>query len=220
MASQVQPNRSVVLLHGIRTTGKLNVLRFEKPLQEAGYHIHPFDLPFTFFRETVLNPRADRERAAELAASLQDRRPHLIAHSNGARVACLAMEQGAQFDTVIFFAPAWSSTKRFPKNGFKRLIVIHSNADMPLRLGGMIPGHDFGWLGLRGYHGPSDARIRNIPATGTAHMAYFQDAQWQRWSRFALKALADDVPKSEPRENMARVAAMLPRLSLTATITH
>lgn len=215
-----QPNRAVVLLHGIRTTGSFNVLRFDKPLQDDGYIIHPFDLPFTFFRETVFNPKADRLRAAALADALAGERPHLIAHSNGARVATLAMEQGATFDTVIFFAPAWRSTKRFPKDAFKRLIVIHSNTDKPLRFGAMIPGHDFGRLGLNGYQGPSDARIRNVPAHGTAHMAYFRDPNWQRWLRFTRNTLANDVLPGEPQDNFKRLVSWLPSVALSSTISR
>lgn len=213
MSFQDPSSAEVVLLHGIRTTGSFNVLRFEQPLQAAGYHIHPFDLPFTFIREAVFNPGADRQRAADLTAALTGKRPHLIAHSNGARVAALAMEQGAQFDTVVFFAPAWSATKRFPKHAFKRLFVVYSRADKPLRFGGMIPGHDFGWLGLRGYQGPTDHRIRNVSAGNTAHMAYFKGEAWQRWRRFGLKALAHQAPVSEPQENLARMRVWLPHLA-------
>lgn len=219
MSSQDSSSTEVVLLHGIRTTGSFNVLRFEQPLRAAGYSIHPFDLPFTFIREVVFNPGADRRRANDLTDALAGKRPHLIAHSNGARVAALAMAQGARFDTVVFFAPAWSATKRFPKDAFKRLFVIHSRADKALRFGGMIPGHDFGWLGLRGYQGPTDHRIRNVSAGATAHMAYFKGDDWQRWQRFALKALAHQGPLSEPQENLARMHALLRTLDRSRQIT-
>jgi pimeloyl-ACP methyl ester carboxylesterase len=188
----VTDSKGVVLLKGIWTTGLRNVKRFADPLQRQGFHIIPFDYPYLFFEETWLKPERDRQRGLALKERIGDRKPHLIAHSNGCRIAALAMEQGAKFDKVIFIAPAWSSKKPFPEHAFNEMYVVHSRFDLTLAIGGLLPKHEFGYLGLSGYRGPADARIANIDASPCLHMHYFKEkSNLPIWQRFASDVFAD-----------------------------
>lgn len=184
--------KKVVLLKGIWTTGKRNVYRFAPILQQQGFDLIPFDYPYLFFEETWLKPERDRERGRLLRDKIGDSRPHLIAHSNGCRIATLAMQQGAKFDKVIFFGAAWSSKKAFPEDAFNEMCVIHSYLDTTLAMGGLVPKHEFGYLGLRGYRGPSDQRIVNINASPCLHMQYFSPrTHFPTWRRFATDVFAN-----------------------------
>lgn len=184
--------KGVVLLKGIWTTGKRNVHRFAAHLDRQGFEIIPFDYPYLFFEETWLKPERDRARGRALAEKIGNRRPHLIAHSNGCRIAALAMEQGAKFDKVIFIAPAWSSKKAYPEDAFNEMYVVHSKLDITLAIGGLIPKHEFGYMGVRGYRGPQDSRIANIDASPCLHMHYFNPkTHFPTWQRFASDVFAN-----------------------------
>lgn len=179
----IQPH--AVILKGLWTTGHRNVYKFEPSLKQAGVNLIPFTYPFQLFLPTWVNPKRDRKRALKLMRTLGDHKPHLIAHSNGCRIASLAMQEGAQFDKVIFFAPAWSKQKPFPKDAFNTLYVIHSRYDFTVALGALVPNHEFGWLGVNGYQGPQDPRIVNIDATPCFHKTFFRSKrQFPIWDRF------------------------------------
>jgi hypothetical protein len=187
---------SAVILKGLWTTGNRNVYKFESSLQQAGVELIPFTYPFQFFLPTWLEPQRDRKRARKLKAKIGDRRPHLIAHSNGCRIAALAMEEGARFDLVIFFAPAWSAKRPFPEDAFNHLYVIHSYYDFTVALGAIVPNHEFGWLGVKGYEGPENPRITSIDASPCFHKSFFRRAkQFAFWDRFVTDACTGKQPR-------------------------
>ena len=203
-------NNEVVLLHGIHTTGQYNTGKFARPLKRAGFRIHDFKQPVTLLHHTWLNPERDQAQAKALAKAIEHKRPNLIAHSNGARLAAMAMDLGAKFDTILFLAPAWCSKKDYPEQAFNRMYVVHSSADIALWLGGMIPRHDFGWLGIKGYRGKPNRRITNIHASPTSHMGYFASGHFQRWSRFAIKAFEHRLPTPEPASSRVLLGEFMP----------
>ena len=184
------PIKEVALLHGIWSTGRRDVKKFVPYLEDTGFKMHPFDYPFTFLLRTWFYPKRDRLLAQELSDQLKGSQPHLIAHSNGCRLAVLAMERGARFDHVFFFGPAWPSDYTFPKSSFNRLFVIHSKLDTTVLGGSFLPFHQFGMMGVVGYRGPNDERIINVNATPTTHMGYFNRSLFPYWTRFVLKQLS------------------------------
>ena len=185
--------QDVVLIHGIRTTYEESGLDcFHAPLIKAGLHI----VPWTYRRESFMASWAagdmDFERGGRLADyiyGLGPNKPHLIAHSNGCRMAAWAMHHGAQFGKVFFFAPAWKAKHPYAGLSFSQLWVMHSWIDWTVLLGALVPRHQFGDMGLRGYRGVADDRITNVNAWPARHSSYFNVASRDRWIKFAMERL-------------------------------
>src|SRR5690606_3771274 len=141
----------VLLLHGIWSTGRRDVQRYGPHLHRAGFEILDAQQRFAFLWETWLKPERDAECAARLVEAIGATRPHLIAHSNGCRIAALAMARGARFGRVLFLGPPWPAPAPYPPAAFRRPVVAHSRFDMRVWIGGLLPRHQFGWLGRLGY---------------------------------------------------------------------
>lgn len=112
----------------------------------------------------------------------------LVAHSFGCLCSIYAMEMGAKFDQVFFFGAAVEDNVNLPTYGFNKLFNIHSNADLALKAGKLLPGHKFGGLGLEGYKG-SDPRVVNVPVIDSGHNDYVKPEHINTWHGFIENAL-------------------------------
>ena len=181
----------VLLLHGIHSAGRGGPGKFIPALQAAGHEIHPHDCsPYTLLATTWLRPNVDHERARELVKLLAGERVHVIAHSNGCRLAALAMKEGAAFDTVIFFGAAWPAHAAYPEGAFTKLYMVYSKTDPAILIGSALPRHEFGSAGRNGYRGLADNRIVNVSATPHLHTTYFRWPWRDRWARWVVERLA------------------------------
>lgn len=123
-----------------------------------------------------------RRRAKMLVAVARDG-DNVVAHSAGCMVTLYAMQMGVKFNKVFFFAAAAPDNVVIPENGCKLLYNIHSGDDRALMLGGLLPNHDFGSLGLAGYAG-NDTRVINIAAPGMDHTDYVKPKNLCKWVNF------------------------------------
>jgi len=107
----------------------------------------------------------------------------VIAHSFGCYATVRAMQKGASFDKVFFFAAACEPDIDIPDGAFGTLYNIHSPDDRALKLGRSLPGHVFGALGMTGYTG-SNKRVINIEAKGYDHNDYVTPRHLCHWTNF------------------------------------
>lgn len=107
----------------------------------------------------------------------------LIAHSFGCLASIYAMRQGAKFDKVFFFGAAADDDIAIPRNAFNELYNIHSEADIALELGSILPFHQFGPMGKTGYHGTNE-KVINVKASGLGHNDYVLPGQIAQWVKF------------------------------------
>lgn len=106
----------------------------------------------------------------------------LIAHSFGCLASVKAMKEGARFKKVFFFGAACECDIEIP-DAFDELYNIHSHADRTLKLGDLLPYHDFGLMGYNGYQG-NNPKVINICADGMTHNSYVDPRNLCQWLRF------------------------------------
>jgi hypothetical protein len=106
----------------------------------------------------------------------------LIAHSFGCLASVGAMKQGARFKVAFFFGAACEPDIEIP-DSFEVLYNIHSEADRTLKLGDLLPFHDFGLMGCNGYKG-NNPKVVNICADGNSHNSYTDAKNLCRWRDF------------------------------------
>jgi hypothetical protein len=107
----------------------------------------------------------------------------LIAHSFGCLASIRAMELGARFKTVFFFAPAAECDVILKHHYFEKCYVIHSKDDLALGAGNVLPLHKFGELGKYGYTG-SNENVINVNADGLGHGDYVEPKHLCEWVKF------------------------------------
>lgn len=166
-------DKEVVLIQGIWSNGAFDVRMLEPGLDDWGFSVHPFRAPISLLSTTWFQTKKDRAVVDRLVGVGADGDRHLIAHSNGCRLAAKAMAKGARFDRVVFFAPAWSADMAFPEGAFREMLVFHSRLDFTLWVGHFLPKHEFGLMGVHGYQGPEDPRITNLDCYPHIHHGYF-----------------------------------------------
>jgi len=175
-----------ILSHGEDSTDKLLKL-----LQCRGYDAKPVDYPLA----TAFLARFSQKRNARILKAHHRHGDCLIAHSYGCLISLRAMEMGAKFDTVFWFAPAMSEHIVIPHHACKRLYVIHHLEDLAIKLGSWLWFHDFGKMGAVGYQGPPDDRVTNLQTFGESsydrmlHSHYFSDRRITKWLDFIDRTL-------------------------------
>lgn len=107
----------------------------------------------------------------------------LIAHSFGCLASIKAMHEGARFSKVFFFGAACEPNVRIPEDAFDVLYNIHSESDRTLKLGDLLPWHDFGLMGCTGYKG-DNSKVLNICADGNSHNSYTDPRNLCKWRDF------------------------------------
>lgn len=106
----------------------------------------------------------------------------LVAHSFGCLAAIYAMQEGAKFSKVFFFAPAAEVDADIP-DAFDEMYVIHSTDDSTLTLGEALPFHKFGSMGRVGYKG-KNVKVVNVNADGHTHSSYTTPKHLCQWVDF------------------------------------
>ena len=177
----------ILTINGIRTDGSASTDKLGGELSRLGFDVVDVNYP----RVNIFTARS-RKRQYKNAKHLVNKSHKgdiLIAHSYGCLLALRAMELGAQFSHVFFFAPAMNRDFIFPYLGMKNLTVIHNHTDQAIKMGNWLWFHDFGKMGSLGYNGAPDPRIANIlDSKGREgkrnHSHYFNDTNIKYWTNF------------------------------------
>lgn len=139
-------------------------------------------------------PWARKRRARDILAA---HRPGdaIIAYSAGVLLTLIAMEMGARFSVVFFFAGAAEADVEIPAGAAERIYNIYSPADDTLLLGSLIPWHPFGALGRIGYIGMA-RNIMNVRAHECSHAEYARPGRLAHWARFVHERIAPTVSEA------------------------
>jgi hypothetical protein len=159
-----------ITVHGIRSRGASTVDLMGEKLQSRGHRIVDFDYPNVNMLDVLLKMRGTRpdevkRHAKRLAMVLPGLplKPCVIAHSMGCLVTLRAMEEGARFDTVFWFAPAMNDDMVIPAWGCSKLVIVFNPHDKAIQAGSLLRFHPFGDMGRKGsIYDKYDHRIRNI----------------------------------------------------------
>lgn len=176
----------VILVPGINTDNTGSIFRLVKPLQDAGFEVVKCCYEHRSMFDTFSKRKSD-ENARELLRLVQSG-DHVIAHSNGCRVTHRAMALGAVFDQAYLFGAAFGCEVPWPKLGARKINVIHNKRDKALRLGWLVPRHDFGLLGAIGYQGPLDTRIHSFSTLSEYDVDKNDHSFWANPEKLALCA--------------------------------
>jgi len=162
-----------ICVHGIRSKGTSNVDKMGSLLEERGHPTVDFDYPTVSLTDVLFKMRgtrtkevlrhARRLRFAATDSKVPRMKPDVIAHSMGCLVTLRAMEDGAEFGNVFWFAPAMESDFVIPSWGCNRLWIIHNPNDKAIKVGSWLKWHPFGNMGLVGSkYEQFDYRIKNV----------------------------------------------------------
>ena len=177
----------VLGINGIRTDGASSTDKVIDMLTARGHKGIDVNYP----KVNIFQSRSKRRQYANASILLNAHRQGdtLVAHSYGCLIALRAMELGARFGQVFFFAPAMNRDFVFPYHGMEKLTVIHNRTDQAISLGNLLWRHDFGKMGSHGYKGAPDSRISNLRDFGGSygsrnHSHYFNDSNIVDWVNF------------------------------------
>jgi hypothetical protein len=163
----------ILLLHGICTDGESNVDLLGDVLAGRGYDVKDIALkPTSWYNGRSLRLRNENLRRIRQEAWEGD---HIIAHSNGCRLAYNCLQGGDTFGHMFWFAPALNRNVPLRKCGYQSLTVWHNPFDNAIWWARLLPDHIWGAMGRTGYMGPS-SRVENVEVrkrTGYRHSHYF-----------------------------------------------
>jgi hypothetical protein len=161
--------RRVVLLRGIRSDGENDVGVLGVRLERMGWEVTMVDLEMT----KILTSRNSKLTRKNLEIMRLVCRPgdHVVAHSNGARLAWYAMQTGFRFGRCAFFGPALDGDVVFPVGAYESVDVWHNLFDLPVWLGSLRPWHRWGAMGALGYRGISP-RVVNHSLRGWRRLGH------------------------------------------------
>lgn len=164
--------QTIVLLHGIWSSGKHDVERMRAAFESAGFNVILFDDKVKgFFASTFGNDR-DAKRLARVAPVGST----VVGHSNAAVVIQRAStKHGAMFKQAVLISPALDNEAVFGPN-LERVIVLYSKYDLAVQFAQWIPFHPYGNMGAVGYKG-TDRRVESYDKMG--------DFEMKSWSHFA-----------------------------------
>jgi len=112
----------------------------------------------------------------------------IVAHSFGCLCTLYAMRMGGKFSKVFFFGAAINKQELFPQDKFDILYNVHSDDDNVLMVSKLLPWHDFGGMGRKGYQ-LNDKRIVNVKASGYHHNSYKKHVN--KWASFIHNKIDD-----------------------------
>lgn len=155
----------VICINGIRTDGASSTKRFCSALNDLGIEAIEIDYPMVNIFQA--RSRKRQRKNAQYLLDVYNKGDIVVAHSYGCLVTLRAMELGARFSTVFYYAPAMNRDFVFPFHGMEKLYIIHNKTDEAIKWGDRLWfGHDFGKMGSHGYSvppiSPEDERITNI----------------------------------------------------------
>jgi len=151
----------ILTINGIKNRGKKNTDKMGKLLADQGFDV--FDVNYPKVYALTSRYRSIQNKNAKILLNAANDGDILIAHSYGCLLALRAMELGAKFSKVFFFAPAMNRDFIFPYLGMTELYVIHNKTDKAIKWGSWLRSHDFGKMGSHGTNSiPEDPRVTNI----------------------------------------------------------
>lgn len=179
-------------VNGIRTDGHNNTDLMLADLAKLGWTTA--DVQYPLVRAVTARSRTRQLANAQHVVEAHNPGDAVVAHSYGCLLTLRAMELGARFSDVFFFAPAMDRDFTFPYHGMRHLWVMHDRTDLALSLGAMLWWHDFGDMGEHGYGGPPDNRVVNVDVTEPSadawkHSHYFEPANRPKWVGFVDRRL-------------------------------
>ena len=156
----------IALVNGIATHGKGNIDELIEPLRDLGHDVVDVDLPKRHFISAWWGHKADSDAIWRQAVACDA----VIAHSFGGPRAWEA-DRRCNFQKLIFIAPAMDQhTALSNRKREKQVYCLHSEADLPVRIGSWLPWHPFGRAGVNGF---SDPVAMNFEF-GCGHSGYFK----------------------------------------------
>ena len=175
----------VIGVNGLHSTGGRNTDRVLADLRTRGFATLDFNYP----RANVVTAgiRSIQYRNARSLVDVYEPEDAVVAHSYGCLIVLRAMEMGARFSTVFFFAAAMNADFTFPYLGMRKLLNICNPFDHALLFGSLLLRHDFGDMGRTGYAGAPDPRISQTQDTvlrgGLLNHSqnYFADEHRAQW---------------------------------------
>jgi hypothetical protein len=164
----------ILLLHGIGTDGSGNVDDMGERLSQMGHDVVDVALSHTAW----YSGRSKRIVAANVASVAAAMNPgdHVVAHSNGCRLAFECMEAGLRFGGLFFFSAALDDDVTLPFCRYDHLYNFHNPRDAALFFGALLPGHRWGRMGRWGYKGKSlnETNIEHRWSRGLGHSHWFE----------------------------------------------
>lgn len=168
----------VWLIHGfnVRDGGERTVGTLRPFLEGAGYEVKRFRYGW----KGLLGVRFGNDNLARIIADIVDPGDHVIGHSNGACLAKLAADHGAQFGHMVLINPALDADTTFAPS-IRKISIWHSPSDGPVKFGALLPWHNWGDMGAIGYRGPYDPRVASFnkengfPVSSSKHSDIFTE---------------------------------------------
>lgn len=186
-------------INGIRSDGSMSTDLLLLHLRVKGFDTLDINYPrVSLLKIPFLRLRCVVNRDAKRIVRAHRKDDCIIGHSYGCLLIHRAMQLGAKFDTVIWFAPAIDKDMKIPEFGCKRLFVIYNEGDRAMGFAKRLKFHAFGEMGRTGYVGPTDDRVINIKdissvEDGFNHSHYFDNPNidiWANWVKTVLTSCA------------------------------
>lgn len=182
----------IIFVHGINSTGRESTDLALKMIKDAGRAVVECDYPMTHFWSAG-SRKVQLDRAGRIVDASNDG-DHIVAHSFGGLLARRAMQLNRKFGHAFLFSPADEANTYYPVNGAHKIHIIYNQFDRPIRLGALLPNHDFGELGRMGYEGPDDERVIALQdpfyrLRGSTHGHYFKVERLQKWVTYILEEI-------------------------------
>ena len=149
-------SKKVYLIHGfnVKDEGATTTGTIADLLVNKGFNVTQIHYGY-FFR---LRVRLCNKGIAHTMAHLIEPGSTCIAHSNGASIAYLALQYGAQWKNLTLINPALDNTLEFPEQ-LENIQVWYSPHDKWTGLAKYIPNSIWGNMGRVGYKGSLDDRL-------------------------------------------------------------
>ena len=182
----------IIFVHGIESNGSQSTDLMLKLLKEAGRAVVESDYERVhWWNARYRNVQLDR---ASRILDMSKDGDHIVAHSFGGLIARRAMQLNRKFGHVFLFSPADEANTYYPILGAKKIHIIYNQFDKPIRLGALLPNHDFGELGRMGYEGPDDPRVVALQdpyyrVHSSTHGHYFQRERIEKWATYILEEI-------------------------------
>ena len=190
-------NKRIILVHGIHSHGDKSIDLLDEPLTDLGYEVQQYEYEKRWAIQ--LYSMQVQWQDARALRQFEYYRPgvHIVTHSYGGLIWQNAIKSNAKWGVSFLFAAAATSDKfqykdlpigQYPQEAFTALYNIYNPDDRALKWGARLPNHGFGKLGLSGYAGPEDDRIKNVTGfregTGGNKHQYFAGEDAQKWAEY------------------------------------
>lgn len=170
-------SNKVYLIHGfnIKDDGAATTGTVKQLLQNHGYKV--VEIHYGFFHR--MRVRLCNKGLAHAISSLVEPGSTCIAHSNGASIAFLATQYGAEWKNLTLVNPALNKNLKFPDQ-LENIQVWYAPHDKWTGLAKFIPNSIWGAMGRVGYKGELDNRV--VQYDQEAILGRFEDEHSGLWN--------------------------------------